>query len=402
MGTCAGEDFTRSAVAFPYHLSFIRISLIKRIPLAIPDLRGNESAYLARCVQDNWVSSAGPFVTECEKQIAALAGRAHAVASVNGTTALQLALSAAGVKPGDHVVVPDWTFAATANAAHHAGATPIFADVTEESWSLDPTMLEAILRDPPGRIGAVVVVHALGHPADIDPLAALCRTAGVPLIEDAAGAIGARYKRRPVGSLGDLAIFSFNGNKTITAGGGGMVVTDDEEQAKRLRAISAQARSGTEYRYDAIGFNYRMTNLNAAVLLAQIERLEEMVAAKKRIAAVYDAAFATSTGFIPMPRTTWADSGCWLYSIRLANEESAKSLVVHLGERDIEARVFWRTLSNQPPYSHCPRKLSGIAAGLSGTVVSLPCSTNLTDEEQNRVIDAVLSWRMHTPRRAAH
>lgn len=375
--------------------------MTERIPLAIPDLRGNESAYLARCVQDNWVSSAGPFVTECEKQVAALAGRAHAVASVNGTTALQLAMNAAGVRPGDHVVVPDWTFAATANAAHHAGAIPIFADVTEESWSLDPSMLEAILRDPPGRIGAVVVVHALGHPADVDPLVALCRTNGIPLIEDAAGAIGARYKGRPVGGLGDLAIFSFNGNKTITAGGGGMVVTDDEGQAKRLRTISAQARSGTEYRYDEIGFNYRMTNLNAAVLLAQIERLEEMVAAKRRIAAAYDAAFGTSAGFVPMPRAPWADSGCWLYSVRVANEESAKSLVAHLGERDIEARVFWRALSDQAPYSDCPRKLTGVAAGLSGTVVSLPCSTHLTGDEQGRVIDAVLAWRMQTPRRIA-
>jgi perosamine synthetase len=255
-------------------------TVTERIPLAVPDLRGNESAYLARCVQDNWVSSAGPFVVECEKQIAALAGRAHAVASVNGTTALQLSMTAAGVKRGDYVVVPDWTFAATANAAHHAGATPIFADVTEESWSLDAAILEAILEDPPGRIGAVVAVHALGHPADIDSLLPLCRRAGVPLIEDAAGA------------MGDLAIFSFNGNKTVTAGGGGMVVTDNEDQAKHLRALSAQARSGAEYRYDAIGFNYRMTNLNAGVLLAQIERLEEMVAAKRRITKTYDRALA--------------------------------------------------------------------------------------------------------------
>lgn len=329
---------------------------------------------------------------ECEKQVAALAGRAHAVASVNGTTALQLALSAAGVRLGDHVVVPDWTFAATANAAHHAGATPIFADVTEESWSLDPNMLEAILRDPPGRIGAVVVVHALGHPADVDPLVALCRTAGIPLIEDAAGAIGARYKGRPVGSLGDLAIFSFNGNKTVTAGGGGMVVTDDEKQAKHLRAISAQARSGAEYRYDEIGFNYRMTNLNAAVLLAQIERLEEMVAAKKRIAETYDRAIAGRNDLQPMPRMPWSESACWLYSVRCRGEAEARSLVQHMGEHDIEARTFWRTLSDQAPYAHAPRRLTGVATKLSGTVVSLPCSSSLEDAQQARVIAALAKW----------
>ncbi|MHB1218305.1 MAG: aminotransferase class I/II-fold pyridoxal phosphate-dependent enzyme [Alphaproteobacteria bacterium] len=370
----------------------------ERIPLAVPDLRGNESAYLARCVQDNWVSSAGPFVTECEKQVAALAGRAHAVASVNGTTALQLAMTAAGVKPSDHVVVPDWTFAATANAAHHAGATPIFADVTEESWSLDPAVLEAILRDPPGRIAAVVVVHVLGHPADVDPLLSLCRTAGIPLIEDAAGAIGARYKGRPVGGLGDMAIFSFNGNKTVTAGGGGMVVTDDESQAKRLRAISAQARSGTEYRYDEIGFNYRMTNLNAGVLLAQIERMEEMVAAKRRIAATYDRAVAGRNDLQAMPHTPWGESACWLYSVRCRGEAAARSLVEHMAEHDIEARVFWRTLSDQAPYAHAPRRLTGVAAKLSGTVVSLPCSSSLTGEQQSRVIAALVKWPRRTGR----
>lgn len=366
--------------------------MTERIPLAVPDLRGNESAYLTRCVQDNWVSSAGPFVTECEKQVAALAGRAYAVASVNGTTALQLAMTAAGVKRGDHVVVPDWTFAATANAAHHTGAVPIFADVTEESWSLDPTVLEAILRDPPGKIGAVVAVHALGHPADIDPLLTLCKQADVPLIEDAAGAIGARYKGRPVGGLGDLAIFSFNGNKTVTAGGGGMVVTNDEAQARHLRALSAQARSGAEYRYDAIGFNYRMTNLNAGVLLAQIERLEEMVAAKKRIAAAYDQAVAGRNDLQPMPRASWGESACWLYSVRCQGEAEARSLVQHMAEHDIEARIFWRTLSDQAPYAHAPRRLTGVAATLSGTVVSLPCSSSLTDAQQARVIAALAKW----------
>jgi perosamine synthetase len=374
----------------------------ERIPLAVPDLRGNESAYLARCVQDNWVSSAGPFVVECEKQIAALAGRAHAVASVNGTTALQLSMTAAGVKRGDYVVVPDWTFAATANAAHHAGATPIFADVTEESWSLDAAILEAILEDPPGRIGAVVAVHALGHPADIDSLLPLCRRAGVPLIEDAAGAMGARYKGRPAGGLGDLAIFSFNGNKTVTAGGGGMVVTDNEDQAKHLRALSAQARSGAEYRYDAIGFNYRMTNLNAGVLLAQIERLEEMVAAKRRITKTYDRALAGRNDLRSMPRAPWAESACWLYSVRCRGAGEAQSLVRHMAEHDIEARTFWRTLSDQVPYAHAPRRLTGVAAGLSGAVVSLPCSSSLTDAQQARVIAALADWPARTTRRARH
>lgn len=373
--------------------------MTNRIPLAVPDLRGNEQAYLARCVADNWVSSAGPFVIECEKQMASLAGRQHAVATTNGTTALHLALLAAGVKPGDHVVVPDWTFAATANAVRHAGALPIFADITEESWTLDPAALSHALKVAPGRVGAVIVVHALGHPADVDPLLALCREAKVPLIEDAAGAIGAQYKGRPAGGLGDLAIFSFNGNKTVTAGGGGMVVTDDAEQARQLRALSAQARSGAEYRYDAVGFNYRMTNVNAALLLAQIERLEDMLATKRRIAESYDHAIAGRNDLVPMPRRPWAESGCWLYSVLCRTESDAQSLVRHMAERDIEARVFWRTLSDQPPYAGAPTALSGMAARLSGTVVSLPCSSSLTPAQQARVLDALAHW---PPKRRAH
>lgn len=370
-----------------------------RIPLAIPDLRGNEQAYLARCVADNWVSSAGPFVTECERQMAALAGRAHGVATMNGTTALHLALVGAGVKRGDFVVVPDWTFAATANAVHHAGATPIFADVTEESWTLDPATLERVLASPPGRVGAVVAVHALGHPADIDALAPLCREAGAALIEDSAGAIGARYKGRPAGGLGDLAIFSFNGNKTVTAGGGGMVVTDDADMARRLRALCAQARIGAEYRYEAIGFNYRMTNINAAVLLAQIERLEEMVAAKRQIALHYDDALSGRNDLVAMPRRPWAESACWLYSVLCRNEDEAGALVRHMAEREIEARLFWRTLSDQAPYAGAPTALSGMAARLSGTVVSLPCSSSLTAEQQVRVVDALAHF---PPRRRVH
>jgi len=369
------------------------------IPLAVPDLRGNEQAYLARCVTENWVSSAGPFVSRCELEMASLAGRRNAVATVNGTSAIHLALIAAGVSTGDYVVLPDWTFAATANAVVHAGCIPVFVDVTEESWTLDPSSLSRVLSNPPGRIGAVIAVHALGHPADIDALLPLCRAAGLPLIEDAAGAIGARYKRRPAGGLGDLAIFSFNGNKTVTAGGGGMVVTVDEDKARPLRALSEQERSGTEYRYDAVGFNYRMTNVNAALLLAQIERLGDMLSAKRRVAEAYDRALSGRNDLVPMPRRPWAESGCWLYSVLCRNEPDAQSLVRHMADRKIEARVFWRTLSDQEPYAGTPTELSGMAARLSGTVVSLPCSSSLTASQQARVLDALAQW---SPQRRAH
>ena len=363
------------------------------IPLSVPDLRGNEAVYLAQCIADNWVSSAGPFVTEIEARVAALLGRSHAVATVSGTAALHLSLIAAGIGPGDRVVVPDWTFAATANAVFHAGAEPFLVDVTPESWTLDPALTGEVLAAPANRVRAVIAVDALGHPADMDRLSELCAAAGVALIEDAAAAIGARYKGRPAGSLGDLATLSFNGNKTVTAGGGGAVVTDDGERAARIRHLSTQARRGAAYLHDSVGYNYRMTNLNAAVGLAQFERLDEMVAAKRRIAAAYDAALAGRADLTPMPRADWAEGSCWLYSVLCGDEADAEGLVGHLAAADIEARVFWRALSPQPPFAECPRLLSGVAASLSGRTVSLPSSSGLTTAQLDKVLTALGGWR---------
>lgn len=364
-----------------------------RIPLAVPDLRGREAEYLARCVTDNWVSSAGPEVGALESRMATLCGRAHGVAIVNGTTALQLALTAAGVGAGDFVAIPDWTFAGTANAVIHAGATPLFVDITSESWTLDPEFLTQALRAHEKRIKAVVPVHALGHPADMDAIVRVCEAAGAVVIEDAAGAIGATYKGRPTGSLGHAAMFSFNGNKTVTAGGGGAIVTDDETLATTARHLSGQARSSREYSHDAVGWNARMTNINAALGLAQLERLEEMVAAKRAIAARYDAALAARGDLLPMPRADWAESSCWLYSCRAASRTDVATLVDHLEVLNIEARAFWLPLSTQPPYAGAPAFLSGVAAELGGRVVSLPCSSSLTAADQSRVIDALATWR---------
>ena len=364
-----------------------------RIPLAEPDLSGREKDYLLACVETNWVSSAGPYVRTFEEQVAAASGRRHGVALVNGTAALQLVLVAAGVGPGARVIVPDFTFAATANAVYHAGATPYFLDVRADTWSLDPALVEATLGDASASIAAVIAVHTLGTPADMDPLARLCARAGIPLIEDAAGALGARYKGRPVGALGDAAMFSFNGNKTVTAGGGGVIVTDREDWAKRARAVSAQARAGSRYRYDEVGFNYRLTNVNAAIGLAQMERLDALVGRKRRIAAAYDAALAERGDLRPMPRPDWADSACWLYSVLCATVADAEALVARLNAERIEARLFWESLSDQPPYAAAPRRLTGVSQGLSGRIVSLPCSVGLAEAQQQRVIAALARWR---------
>jgi dTDP-4-amino-4,6-dideoxygalactose transaminase len=363
----------------------------KRIGLAEPDLRGREGEYLARCVADNWVSSAGPFVGDFEKKMAEVAGCSHGVAVVNGTAALSLALIAAGVKPGDGVIVPDYTFAATANSVLHIGAVPCFVDVTKDTWTLDPDLVASVLAK--SRVAAVVPVHTLGHPAEMNRLRAICDAAGVALIEDAAGAIGAEYRGRPAGSLGDAAVFSFNGNKTVTAGGGGMIVTNRDKWAAHAKAISQQARAGSRYQYEAVGYNYRLTNVNAAIGLAQLERLSEMLGLKRAIATRYDEAFKTRNDLRPMPRAPWAESGCWLYSVLCGSREAADSLVTTMSGLNIEARHFWESLSSQPPYRNHPSLLSGVSESLSGHVVSLPCSSHLTTAEQERIIDALNVWR---------
>jgi len=384
------------AAHFSVHTSFTMI------PLSVPDLRGNEIVYLTRCVTDNWVSSAGPEVFAFEQKVAGIGGVAHGVATVNGTAALHLALIAAGVGAGDHVVVPDWTFAATANAVRHAGAQPVFVDVTRDSWTLDPALtLDLLSSERHGRIAAVIAVHALGHPADMDPLREACAANGAILIEDAAGAIGASYKGRPVGGLSDIAIFSFNGNKTITAGGGGMVVTDNADWAETAKARSVQARDGDAYRYTDVGFNYRLPNLNAALGLAQLERLDEMVAAKRSIAARYDRALADRDDLHLMPRQDWALSACWLYSVKCATPDDAGALVTHLRSSGIEARVFWEALSTQTPYASEAVERTGVADSLSGTVVSLPSSSGLSEVDQDQVIKALGGWRGRRVRMAA-
>ena len=364
-----------------------------RIPLAEPDLNGNEARYLAACVEDNWVSSAGPFVTEMERRVAALTGRAHAIATVNGTAALHIGLAARGIGAGDLVAIPDWTFAATANAVVHAGAEPVFLDVSAADWALDPAALEAACAVHGERLRAVIVVDPLGNLPDPAPFRQLAARQGMYLLEDAAAAIGATRNGEPAGRLGDAATFSFNGNKTVTAGGGGMLVTDDAGLADRMRHLTTQARCGQEYRHDAIGFNYRMTNVNAAIGLAQLERLDDMLTAKRAIAGRYREALADRSDLAFMPLERLADSPCWLSSVVVASEASTHDLIAHLDGRGIDARPFWRSLSEQPPYAGFRRGEVVVSRRLSGRVVSLPSSSHLSAADQDRVLEALRTWQ---------
>lgn len=365
------------------------------ILLCAPDLAGNERLYLERCIAENWISTAGPFVDQFEQKIAALLGRKYAVATSSGTAAIELALIGAGLRPGDRVIVPDWTFSATATAAAHAGASLYMADITLDGLGLDPEDLEralALHRNESIRVGAVIAVHPFGYPANLNPLRDICAAYGVPLVEDAAGAIGTLYEGSHVGGHGSVSALSFNGNKTLTTGGGGMALTDNAEQAQAIRAYSTNSH-GPNYHYKVIGYNHRMTNLAAAIGLAQLERLDEMIESKKRIAARYDRALQEIGGLQTIPTVSWGTPNSWMYCAYAESEYEAKSLIDFMDERRIQVRIFWRSLASEPAFAGAGRSELKNSRFISGRVVALPCSSHLTMQEQERVIDALRSWR---------
>lgn len=380
-----------------------------RIPLSEPSLDGNELAYLTECVETNWLSSSGPFVERFEAQLADYVfpdGGGHGVAIVNGTAALHMALKAAGVGAGDEVLVSSLSFIAPANAIVHAGAVPVFVDCEPDTWQMDTRLAVDFLRngclprdgglynrDSGRRIGALLPVHILGHPVDMDPLVEAAREFGLPVIEDATESLGSGYRGRVVGSLGDIACFSFNGNKLVTSGGGGMIVTRNPDWAGHARHLSTQARSDAqEYIHDRVGYNYRLTNLQAAVGVAQMERMPEKKLAKARIAARYREMAENLGGITFMPTADWADNVFWLSSIRIDAGEfglESRELLAFLAEKGIETRPLWQPLHRSPAYAGCLRLGGAEADALYGESLSLPSSPGLADSDQDYVIEAI-------------
>jgi perosamine synthetase len=373
------------------------------IPLAIPNMAGNEARYLAECVATNFVSTVGPFVGRFEEHVASASGARGAVATSCGTTGLHVALVALGVRRDDLVIVPSFTFIATANAVAHAGATPWLLDVHPDTWTLDPRRLGDALdletvRGDDGklvhvrtgrRVSAIVVVHTFGTPADMDEVAAVAQAHGLPLISDAAAALGAEYKGRPIGRLGaDLTMFSFNGNKTVTAGGGGAVAGDDDELLGRVRHLSTTARVGANYDHDEVGFNYRMTNLQAAVGCAQMELLDRFVRRKREIRRAYVEGLAGIDTVEPFPVPDWAESACW-FSGFVTDPETADRVRAALNDEGIDARPTWKPMHLQSPYADAPRSDVSVSDRIWRRIVTLPCSTGITDDELAVVVGAV-------------
>lgn len=375
------------------------------IPLAVPNLAGREGTYLQQCITTTFVSTVGEFVGRFESLVAEASGAPFCVATSAGTTALHAGLVALGVRPGDLVICPSLTFIASANAISHAGATPWLMDVNRESWTLDPDVMADSLerntrRTPDGlihlasgrRVSAVVAVFTLGCPVDMDPVMEIARSYGLKVLVDGAAGLGANYKgRAPAETGADLVMFSFNGNKTVTAGGGGALVGHDETLMKLVRHLTTTARTSPDYDHDMVGFNYRMTNLQAAVGCAQMENLGMFVAAKRRIAARYDAALADGNSVHRFPDPDWADSACWFSGIYvpLLTAEQHASIRARLRENKIDARPFWKPMHLQKPYADAPRSSMDVTDAIWPHVLTLPCSTALTEDEQEYVIECV-------------
>jgi dTDP-4-amino-4,6-dideoxygalactose transaminase len=376
------------------------------IPLAVPNLAGREAEYLQECITSTFVSTVGPFVTRFEEMVAAASGAKYAVATSAGTTALHAALLSAGVGRDDLVIAPSFTFIASIAAIAHCGALPWLFDISPENWSIDVTLLAnklekethrrvdgALLHTETGRrISAILPVFTLGIPAQMDEINELAKAYYLPVVVDAAAALGTTYKDRPSGNLGaDFTMFSFNGNKTVTAGGGGIIVTDDPEKARLFRHLTTTARVGADYDHDMVGYNYRMTNLQAAVGCAQMENLGRFVELKRNIARNYREAFSDLAGITPFPDPEYARSGYWFSGIVVNNRDPRQlaDIRVRLREAGIDARPFWKPAHLQAPYIGAPRTEMTVCDNLWQRIVTLPCSTGLSVADQDFVVDKV-------------
>jgi perosamine synthetase len=360
------------------------------IPVSDPKLDGNELRYVTQCVQSNWISSAGRFVREFEEAFAAAVGCRHGVACSNGTTALHLALAALGLGPGDEVIIPTFTMIATANAVRYTGAMPVLVDAERETWNLDPAGLAAKVTP---RTRGIVLVHTYGHPADMGPILDLAERRGLWVVEDAAEAHGARYRDRPAGSLGRAASFSFYANKIITTGEGGMVTTNDPEVARLARRLRDHAFSDERHFWHKyLGFNYRMTNLQAAVGLAQTERLAELVEIHRVNAARYTARLAPVAGLtLPIERP-WARNVYWMYGLLVEDAFGISRDVLRrrLARHGIETRTFFIPIHLQPIYYEAFRgQRYPVAEELCRRGLYLPSGATLTEAEIDYVTEMV-------------
>jgi perosamine synthetase len=361
------------------------------IPVSAPWLPESARRYVLDCVDTGWVSSLGKYVPRFEAEFARFCEASHAVATSNGTTALHLALAVLGIGAGDEVLVPDLTFIATANAVRYTGATPVLVDVDKESWGIDPA--EARRKLTP-RTRAIIAVHLYGRPVDLQSLLELAAEHNLDVVEDAAEAHGARYNGRRVGALGRIGAFSFYGNKIFTTGEGGAVVTNDPALAERAAFLRDHAMDpGRRYYHPEVGFNYRMTNIQAALGCSQLESAEEILRRRRAIAQAYDAGLAGLRGLVAPRDVAGVESVCWMYSILVepAFGLSRDAVCAGLHARGVDSRPFFVPLHEMPPYRAAAERGESfaVATALSREGINLPSGTGLSPEEVATVCRAM-------------
>ncbi len=386
------------------------------IPLAVPNLLGKEAEYLQQCIETTFVSSVGPFVDRFAQQISQESGAADSAVLCSGTVALQMALEGLGIGEGDIVLCPTLSFIATANAIHHSGASPWFVDCSAADWLIDldklrheietQTVLVAgnlrLHRATGKRLRAIMPVMIMGATLDFTRLMALAEEFGLRVVVDAAAAIGARAPggQRLCETGVDAVCYSFNGNKTITCGGGGAVASASKDLIARIRHMTTTGRVGRDYDHDIAGYNFRMTNVQAAIGVAQMERLDQFLTRKAEIAAAYAGLAAEFGQLKPFPKLAGGRSTFWFSGFYLADmsipddrvAEISQAFRAHMVAAGIDLRAFWKPLHMQPPYFGAPQGRLDIAEGLWQRIYTLPCSTHLTDDELDRVLSAARTF----------
>lgn len=351
-----------------------------RIPLSSISMSSVERDLVKEVMDTTMISSAGPMIPAFEAAIAPRLGVAHVVATSSGSCALELALRALGIGPGDEVIVPAFTFVAPISAVVLVGAVPVIVDVSPDTWTIDPRQVE---RHIGPRTKAIIAVDILGHPADYDALAGF----NLPIVEDAAEAIGARYKGRPTGSLGTLAIMSFHANKVLATGEGGCVATNDARLAARVRQLGNFGMSPTRrYWHEMAGHNHRMTALAAAIGLGQVQRWPELIGARAQVTRWYDAALV-GIDVIRRPVAAWAEEVTWLYTV--ASNRRADILTA-CTRRGIDARAIWPAVAEQPAFRNLAIDDCPVARAVSGTALWLPTSAQMSAEDVDDVVAGVL------------
>ena len=372
------------------------------IPLSLPNISGKEWEYVKQCIDTGWISTAGSFVDRFESEFAEYIGTKSSVSVVNGTAALHIALQLLGVEHDDLVIMPNVTFVASANAISYLGATPILIDIDKDSWQMDLDLLESFLstdceldssgilahRETGRRITALMIVHVQGNICDMDRLLKICDDYKLPVLEDAAEALGAKYKGKHAGTIGDIGCFSFNGNKIMSTGGGGMIVSHNSDYQKRAKHLTTTAkRDALTYFHDEVGYNYRLVNILAALGVAQLEQLDGFIASKINTAKYYrdNLKGVGDIGFQLIQ--DGVQSNEWLFTI---TTNFMQELLAYLNTNGVMSRAFWIPMNQLPMYcDNIYINRSDVSASVHGTALSIPCSTNISESDLEKVVSTI-------------